>query len=72
MFGFEEPFLTARLRKIQQNERTSGSLCLAAARDPKSVRAGIGPAEAGEPYPRRERATNEGRGPEIGGERIPV
>ena len=59
-------------RKIQRNERTSGSLCSAAARDPESLRAGIGPAEAGERDPRQERARNEGRGPETGGERILV
>ena len=44
---FEEPFLSPRLFKIHQNERSSGSLCSAAARDPESVRARIGPAEAG-------------------------
>ena len=41
---------------------------MASAHDPESVRAGIGPAEARERDPRRERARNEGRGPEIGGE----
>ena len=36
----------------------------------ETVRAGIGHVEAGEREPRRERARNEGRGPEIGGLRI--
>ena len=38
-------FLSSRLLKIQQNERSSWSLCSVAARDPESGRAGIGPAE---------------------------
>ena len=58
--------------RSSKTQRSTGSLCSAAARDPESVRAEIGPAEAGERDPRRERARNEGRGPEIGGERIPV
>ena len=59
-------------RKTQRNDRSSGSLCSEAARDPESVRAGIGTVEAGERDPRRERVRNEFRGPEIGSERIPV
>ena len=39
---------------------------------PRERAAEIGPAEAGERDPRRESAGNEGRGPEIEGERIPV
>ena len=39
--------------QIRRNERSSGSLCSAAARDPESAGAGIGPAEAGERDPRR-------------------
>ena len=60
------------LLKIQQNERSSGSPCSAAARDPESLRAGIGPAEVGRRDPRRERSRNERRGPETRGERIPA
>ena len=60
------------LLKIQQNERSSGSPCSAVARDPESLRTGIGPAEAGGRDPQRNRARNEGRELEIGGERIPV
>ena len=58
-------------RKIQRNERTSGSLCSAAARDPESLRAGIGPAEAGDKT-RNENAREmkvEGPRPEANGSR---
>ena len=44
--------LSRRLRNIRWNERSSGSLCSAAARNPESARAGISPAEAGERDPR--------------------
>ena len=63
---------TSRTEAPPQDPPSSGSTCTASAHGPESVRAGIGPAEAGERDPRRERARNEGRGPEIGGERIPV
>ena len=72
MFRRNNLFLFSRLLKIQQNERSSGSLCSAAAHDPGSVRAGIGPAKAGDLDPRRERAKNEGRRPDIGDEGIPL
>ena len=64
--------LSRRLHKIRPNERSSGSLCMAAARGAESARAGVGSAEVGELDPRRERARNEGRRPETGGQRIPV
>ena len=59
-------------RKMQQNKRSSGSLCSATARDPESVRAGMGPAEAGERDPRRKWARIEARGPQIECEQISV
>ena len=68
----KEAFLSRHLGKIQPNERSSGSLCSAAAREPESLRAGIGPAEAGGRNLRRERARHEGRRPDTGGQRIPV
>ena len=50
-----------RLRKIRRNERNSGSLCSAAARDPESALAEIGPAEARERDPRLRRAVEKTR-----------
>ena len=55
-----------------QDPPSSGSTRSSSVRDPESVRTGIGPTEAGGRDPLQNRARNENRGPEIGGERIPV
>ena len=62
----------SRTEASPQDPPSSGSTRTASAHDPENVRAGIGPAEAEERDARRERAKNEGRGPEMGGEGIPV
>ena len=61
-----EPLTARRLRKMRRNARSSGSLCLAAARDPESARAGIGPTEPEERDPRREMKVEDPR-PEANG-----
>ena len=48
-----EPLMSRRRRQVRRNERSSGSLCSAAARDPESVCGATGPAEGGEQDPRR-------------------
>ena len=62
----------SRTEASPQDPPCSGSTRSASARDPESVRTGIGPAEAGGRDPHRKHARSEGRGPEIGGEWIPV
>ena len=63
----------SRSEASPQDPPSSGSTrSVSSARDPESVRTGIGPAEAGGRDPQRKRARNEGRGPEVGGEGIPV
>ena len=52
-------FVSRGVWKIRRNERTSGSLCAAVARDPESL-------------PTTRTRDNERRGPKTGGERIPV